>query len=236
MLQRRLSPEEVEAESDVPNGWAVTARYPGHTWHVDLTTVPTSGGFWVPWMPFAKPQRWPFCWWVAVAIDHVSRLVVGFIVFPRCPSSFQVCSFLGHTLSKTKTPKYIITDKGKQFFCRAFRRWCGRRRIRPRYGAVGKHGSIAIVERFIRSMRSEGTRRIYVPLRRDAMRRELTLYTRWYNAHRPHRGLGGRTPLEVYTGVKPANEAPRFEPRARCLGKACVPPPPLACVASAASS
>ena len=26
----------------------VTARYPTHVWHVDLTIVPTTG-FWVPW-------------------------------------------------------------------------------------------------------------------------------------------------------------------------------------------
>ena len=45
------------------------------------------------------------------------------------------------------------------------------------------------------------------------MRRELVSYATWYNEHRPHQGLGGRTPMEVSTGVKPANEAPRFEPR-----------------------
>jgi hypothetical protein len=26
----------------------VTARYPGHVYHCDLTVVPTSSGFWVP--------------------------------------------------------------------------------------------------------------------------------------------------------------------------------------------
>ena len=42
----------------------VTARYPNHIWHVDLTLVPTRLGFWVPWLPFALTQRWPFCWWI----------------------------------------------------------------------------------------------------------------------------------------------------------------------------
>jgi hypothetical protein len=37
----------------------VTAKYPNHVWHVDLTVVPT-GGFWTPWRPFALPQKWPF--------------------------------------------------------------------------------------------------------------------------------------------------------------------------------
>ena len=41
---------------------AVTAKGPNHVWHVDLTTVPTIGGFWISWWPFAIPQRWPFCW------------------------------------------------------------------------------------------------------------------------------------------------------------------------------
>ena len=30
-------------------GRAVRAKRPGDVWHVDLTTVPTAGGFWVPW-------------------------------------------------------------------------------------------------------------------------------------------------------------------------------------------
>ena len=103
----------------------------------------------------------------------------------------------------------------KQFFCGTFKRWCRRRSIRPRFGAVGKHGSIAIIERFIRPMKSECTRRILVPFDLTAVRRELSLYVGWYNEHRPQAGLGGRTPLEVYQGLPPANEAPRFEPRTR---------------------
>jgi len=51
---------------------------------------------------------------------------------------------------------------------------CKRRGIRPRFAAIGKHGSITVVERFIRSMKSECTRRIVVPFRLNQMRRELT--------------------------------------------------------------
>jgi hypothetical protein len=54
-----------------------------------------------------------------------------------------------------------------------------------------------------------------VPLRLDAMRRAIASYATWYAEHRPHTALGGRTPLEVYRGLPPANEAPRYEPRAR---------------------
>src|SRR2546425_12606095 len=68
----------------------VTARKPNHLWHVDLTTVPTALGFWTAWIPFALPQVWPFCWWLAVAVDHFSRRVMGFAVYPTLPSSAAV--------------------------------------------------------------------------------------------------------------------------------------------------
>ncbi|MFC1492286.1 integrase core domain-containing protein [Nitrospinota bacterium] len=46
-------------------------------------------------------------------------------------------------------------------------------------------------------------------------RRELALFADWYNEHRPHSGLDGLTPTEVYHGVEPVSQFPRFEPRAR---------------------
>ncbi len=76
---------------------------------------------------------------------------------------------------------------------------------------MGEHGSIAIVERFIRSMKSECTRRIMVPFRLAEMRFEMGCYATWYNEHRPHQALNGKTPVEVYTGS--ASGARAIEPR-----------------------
>jgi hypothetical protein len=50
-------------------------------------------GSWAPWLPFALPQRWPFCWWVAVVIDHYSRRVMGIETFRNNPTAISV-SFL----------------------------------------------------------------------------------------------------------------------------------------------
>ena len=111
-------------------------------------------------------------------------------------------------------PKYTVCDKGPQFWCAGFKAWCRRTRIRPRYGAVGQCGSIAVVERFIRTLKEECPRRLGVPLRRDRMRRELLCQLDWYNEHRPHDYLGGRTPDEAYHDIEPANLTPRVEPRA----------------------
>jgi hypothetical protein len=126
----------------------VTAKRPNHVWHVDLTAVPL-GGFWVPWQPFALPQCWPFCWWLAVVVDHFSRRVMG----------------------------------------------------------------IAIIERFIRTLKDEGLRRILVPLTLQKMRAEADAIIAWYNTCRPHTALGGRTPDERYRRVASACRRPRWEPR-----------------------
>ncbi len=52
-----------------------------------------------------------------------------------------------------------------------------------------------------------------MPLRRKVLARNLQESILWYNAHRPHTSLRGRTPDEVYHRIFPANRRPRFEPR-----------------------
>jgi hypothetical protein len=56
MLQEKPLP--TLSENDIPardKQGVVTAKYCGHVWHVDLTTLPTSG-FWTTWLPFSLPQ------------------------------------------------------------------------------------------------------------------------------------------------------------------------------------
>lgn len=56
-------------------------------------------------------------------------------------------AFLGRAIRDTgATPKYVICDRGPQFDNDGFRDWCDDKNIKPRYGAVGQHGSIAVVE------------------------------------------------------------------------------------------
>jgi len=183
-------------------------------WHVDLTTVPTNRGFWTAWLPFSLPQCWPFCWWNLVVIDHFSRRVLAIHSFRQQPTSADVQSALGQASRRTKAkPKYLICDKGPQFWCDDFKAWCKRRKIKPRFGAVGKHGSIAVVERFIRTLK-ELLREIVVPLDQKKFELELDLIANWYNEHRPHEFHRGATPNEVYHRRFPGNRRPRYEPRA----------------------
>jgi len=79
---------------------------------------------------------------------------------------------------------------------------------------IGEHGSIAVIERLILTLKQSIAWLTLVPLRRKAFQRELTEVASWYKSHRPHMTLGGRTPDEVYHRVSPMNGQPRFEPRA----------------------
>ena len=68
-------------------------------------------------------------------------------------------------------------------------------------------------------------RLITIPEVQEQFEQELGLIIHWYNAHRPHDTLGGRTPNEVYFSRPPANEQPRIEPRQRWpCGSPCAKP------------
>jgi transposase InsO family protein len=149
----------------------ITAKRIDHVWHVDLTLVPTQLGFWASWLPFNLPPCWPLGYWLAVVIDHFSRRAMGFAVFQHDPDSREVRAFLGRAMHQARaTPTYLICDQGKQFWCHGFKHGCQRKGTRPRFGAVGQHGSIAVVERFIQTVKVECTRRLVVSLRIKAFR------------------------------------------------------------------
>ena len=93
MLRPSPKPSSRSAKPSVLR--AVTATHPNQVWHLDLTTVPTIGGFWISWLPLALPQRWPFCWWLAVTVDHYSRRVMGTATFKREPTAGEVIRALG---------------------------------------------------------------------------------------------------------------------------------------------
>ena len=223
--QPRSAPKPQRAEEAESTGRVVFANYPNHVWHADLTAVPI-GGFWCSWLPLALPQCWPFCWWVALVVDHYTRRIMGCAVFRKQPNQRQVHTFLARTFAKAGLkPKYLITDQGPQFHPKTHRPWCRRHGVKPRFGAIGKHGSVAVIERLILTLKTLCTRRILVPLRREDFRRELLSFADWYNEHRPHRWLGGKTPNEVYFKRRAACHTPRWEPRARWpRGSPCARP------------
>jgi transposase InsO family protein len=202
------------APEKAASGATVIAKRVDHVWGIDLTVVPTSG-WWSPWKPHAVLPVWPFCWWITAVVDAYSRAVVAFAVFRSQPSGAEIADVLQRAVVGHGTqPAYIVSDQGVQFRTE-YRDWCRERGITPRYGAVGRYGSVAIIERFWRSLKAEAFGPRLVPMGTPEMRTLLSGYVAWYNAERPHQGLDGVTPLERATRKPPAKDRPRLEPRAR---------------------
>lgn len=145
------------------------------------------------------------------------RRVMGFALFKKEPKSVDVRTLLGRLVKRYGAPRYIISDKGRQFECGAYKAWCDRKGIDPRYAAAESIRATAVIERFFLSLKDEWMRRILVPIDRDAMQHDLSCYFDWFTRQRPHQGLD-RTPQEVYDGAPEvareklkAPEVPRSE-------------------------
>ena len=105
---------------------------------------------------------------------------MGFAVFKKVPHSRDVRSFLGRAMHQAQaTPKYLISDKGKQFWCQGFKDWCQRKGIRPRFGALGQHG----IDCRGGTLHPDGEGRVHaktpvVSLRAKTFRQELSWFRR----------------------------------------------------------
>jgi hypothetical protein len=88
-------------------------------------------------------------------VDHYSRRLIGFAVFRTKPSSEEVTDALARIMFQERIrPKHMIVDQSPQFDYEHFKeKWCTAMNILPRFGAVNKHGSIAVVERFHRTLK-----------------------------------------------------------------------------------
>ncbi len=136
------------------SGRTVVANYPHHVWHVDATVVPTTG-LWVPWQPCCQPLYWPFVWHVVAILDQHSRAVMAIGAFDKSPTRDEVTKLFEQAIRAAgRTPKYIISDQGVQFQ-EAFGLWCEGQGIQHRRGEIGRHGSIAVIERVFRTLKKE---------------------------------------------------------------------------------
>jgi len=162
----------------------IVARYPNHVWSVDRTRVMRWG-------------VWPT--WVLVAIDHFSRAVVATAPLEG-PNAGWAVDVLEDAFLRHGPPKHLISDQEGVFTGEAFAELLSDWDVKHRLGAVGKHGSIAVTERLIWTLKHEWLAR--VPLIRDLdhLGELLADFEVYYNQHRCHQRLGGATPSMIYEG------------------------------------
>jgi len=98
---------------------------------------------------------------VRQAVKQVKSLCPrqGIQCFDKRPTSREVREFLSRTTRRTGAkPRYLVVDIGVQFWSRGLKSWCRSRSIRPRFGAVGQRGSLALIERLIHTLKKSSRR------------------------------------------------------------------------------
>ncbi len=154
-----------EETEEKPEARSIPAWYPNHVWSVDTTEVR--------------------CWGlrtiqVLVAIDHFSRKVV--CVAPlEGPNPRWIIEALEQAMRKHGAPKHIISDQASVFVGDVFVELLSQWNIKPRFGAVGKSGSIAATERVIKTLKYEWLRCVPLIKGFDHLTLLCTEFESWYN-------------------------------------------------------
>ena len=182
-------PRVPEAASTVPR--AVRAKRPNHVWMVDLTDV--------------KGLFSLVTFKIAVAFDVFSRMPLSARIFSKEPSAGDMASFVSRTVRRHGPPAHFVSDRGRCFTDGIFRRKLLRLGVKQRFGAVGKKGSIALIERLWRTLKDTLGLRLLRPLAAEALLEKIEMGLVHYGHFRPHQALGGATPAKVYFGRTPSH-------------------------------
>jgi transposase InsO family protein len=128
-------------------------------------------------------------------------------VFFKEPTANEMAGIIQAASKKHGLPKHFISDQGSQFTSLLFREILIliRRGIKQRFRAIGKTASIAIIERFWRTMKEMLLLRLRPPLSTHDLWRRLEVGLVYYALWKPHQGLSGATPGEMYYGRRPAH-------------------------------
>ena len=87
--------------------------------------------------------------------------------------------------------------------------------VKQRFGAIGKKGSIALIERLWRTLKDTLGLRLMRPIAEEDLMAKIELRLLHYADFRPHQALGGATPVEVYFGRMPEHLSAIPPPRGR---------------------
>ena len=177
----------------------LSAKYVNHIWLADLTEIRGFFGL--------------FVYKLVVVLDLYSRFPLAFGVFKKEPTARQVLDVLDRAMRRHGRPRHFVSDQGSQFTAAVFRQTLDANGIRQRFGAIGQYGSIAIIERFWRTLKELLGVRLWPPLSAAHLEARTELALAYYANLRPHQGLDGATPAEVYLDVEPAARSAIPPPR-----------------------
>lgn len=155
---------------------------PNQVWCSDLTYIRLSGGF----------------VYLTAVMDWHSRYVLSWEVSVTMQEDFCV-SALESALRRHGVPEIFNTDQGVQYTGQAFTGVLKDKGIRISMDGKGRAMDNIMIERLWRSVKYE---EIYLKDYESVSEliTALRAYFDFYNHERPHQGLGGATPAQVYHG------------------------------------
>jgi transposase InsO family protein len=192
-------------EVPAPVERAVRARRPNHVLMVDVSLVKALMGF--------AHFR------LAVVIDVFSRFPLAWRIFDTEPSAEEMSSILDLAVERARrfhpelSLRHFVTDKGACFTAAEFQATVARHGMKARFGAVGRHGSIAFIERLWRGLKDLLQLRLDRRLLPEDLEPRIGLGLFYYSVLKPHQGLGGATPAEIYFQREPVRVSAVPPPR-----------------------
>jgi transposase InsO family protein len=152
---------------------------------------------------------------VAVVFDAFSRMLLSLTVFSKEASALEIARFVSKAATRHGRPRHFISDHARCFTGQVFRRKLLRLGVKQRFGAVGKKGSIALIERLWRTLKDTLGLRLLRPSAAEDLAATVEMGLVHYAHFRPHQGLGGSTPAEIYFGRTPSHLSAIPPPRGR---------------------
>jgi transposase InsO family protein len=166
-----------------------------------------------------------FSFKLAVVIDVFSRMPLAARLFCAEPTGHEITRLVDAAARRFGPPRHSVSDQGPQFRSDELRRALRRHGVQHRYGAIRQSGSIAIIERFFRTLKSLARTRTKPLMLRIDLEDRLAAAFDYYARWRPHQGLGGATPAEVLLGQRPAHLDAIPPPRGRPGERVGLTPP-----------
>src|ERR1017187_2338997 len=152
---------------------------------------------------------------VAVVFDAFSRMPLSVRVFSKEASPLEIARFVSRATKKHGRPAHFVSDHARCFTGGIFRRKLLQLGVKQRFGAVGKKGSIALIERLWRTLKDTLGLRLLRPSAAEDLMEKVEMGLVHYAHFRPHQGLGGATPAEIYFGRTPSHLSAIPPPRGR---------------------
>ncbi len=190
-LKRLAKVERILEEKLRKQAKRYNKEYPGEMVHVDTKRLPLLAG--------ESPRNNHE--YLFIGIDDYSRELYAVITPDKTQYSSE--KFLKQVLEECPyTIEQIYSDNGLEYrgdpSHHAFMQLCSTNKIEQRYTKVKHPWTNGKAERVIRTLLEQWHKKTIFNSRVHR-KTELIRFVNWYNTVKPHRGIGGRTPLEQLT-------------------------------------